>query len=127
MKKKLIIIFCGLIVCLGQGMASHAQTQPAVGQDEDFVYESGGKRDPFWPLVNKGGGVISYDKDLLSSEMSLQGIMVGNDGKNAAIINGIIVKEGDTIGLYVVEQVSTGSVTLRREQEVVTLTLNKEE
>ncbi len=123
--RQTLIILC---VMIWAGWAAGVSAQPAVTDaDAEFVYESGGRRDPFWPLVNKGGGIISYDKDLLSSEMALQGIIVGNDGKNIAIINGIIVKEGEMIGLYLVEEIGSGAVTLSREQETVTLTLNKEE
>lgn len=123
--RHIFIILCVMILA---GWAGGVFAWPAAAEeDAEFVYESGGLRDPFWPLVNKGGGIISYDKDLLSSEMSLQGIIVGNDGKNIAIINGIIVKEGEMIGLYLVEKIGSGAVTLSREQETVTLTLNKEE
>ncbi len=126
MKIYCLIIFLCILTCAGLTSEVYAEEQ-AAKSDTDFVYEDGGRRDPFWPLVNKGGGIISYDKDLLFSEMALQGIMVGNDGKNIAIINGIIAKEGDMLGLYLVKQVSSGSVILVRDQEILTLILNKEE
>ncbi len=116
-----VIIMLALAI-LGQAGIAWTGEEPG-----PFVYDDGGRRDPFWPLVNKGGGVVSYDKDLLSSEMILQGIMSGNDGTNVAIINGLILKEGETIGLYRIETIDQGSVVLTKGDETVTLTLIKEE
>lgn len=105
----------------------------AIAEDDalvqkSFVYDAKGKRDPFWPLVSETGSVITYDEqELSSSDMMLTGMLTGSDGKNIAVINGKIVKEGDMIGAFKVEKILTTAVVLDNGKEKSELYLQKEE
>ena len=93
--------------------------------DEGFIYNDHEKRDPFWPLVSPSGTILSYDKDLLISEISLEGIMTDPQGRNVAIINGTVLKQGDNIGLFEITAITKTQVTLKKGQEQAVLDLNK--
>ena len=62
------------------------------GQDA-FVYDDHGKRDPLWPLVSSTGSIINYDKEFQASDLKIEGVILGVNGQNLAIINGQIVKK----------------------------------
>ena len=94
---------------------------------EEFVYNDHGVRDPFWPLVSNGGAILTYDKDLLISELTLEGIMVGADGKNLAIINGRILQKNDEVGEFIISEIQSDGVILMKNQEKFELRLKKEE
>lgn len=96
-------------------------------QAAPFVYKDGGRRDPFWPLVNSSGGIISYNKSLTMSDMSLQGIMLGTGEDNAAIVNGMIVKKGDKIGVFTVKRITANSVIFEKDKKEFILKLKKED
>ncbi len=128
MKRFFLIVFLLLntnwVWADGPQKSPPSQPQP---QEQDFVYNDHGKRDPFWSLVNSKGAMINYDNDILISDMILEGIIVGTDGKNLAIINNIIVKPNDKVGLFVVEEIESDKVLLRKEQESFVLKIKKEE
>ena len=92
---------------------------------EQFIYNDHEKRDPFWPLVSPSGTILSYDKDLLISEITLEGIMTDVQGRNVAILNGTVLKQGDKIGLFDIESITKTQVTLHKGQERAILDLNK--
>ena len=96
-------------------------------QPQNFVYDDHGKRDPFWTLVTPAGVIINYDSDILISDMVLEGIIAGADGKNLAIINNTIVKPNDQVGLFVIEKIGLDKVLLRKGQESFALKIKKEE
>ena len=101
-----------------------AQQQPP---PQNFVYDDHGKRDPFWSLVTPAGVIINYDGDILISDLVLEGIIAGADGKNLAIINNTIVKPNDQVGLFVIEKIELDKVLLRKGQESFALKIKKEE
>ena len=96
-------------------------------QQQNFVYDDHGKRDPFWTLVTPTGVIVNYDSDVLISDMVLEGIIAGADGKNLAIINNTIVKPNDQFGLFVIEKIELDKVLLRKGQESFALKIKKEE
>ena len=104
-----------------------AIVSPLQAEESLFFSDDQGKRDPFWRLVTPSGVIINYDKDILASDMVLEGILVGENGNNVAIIDGKIIKEKDTLGVFIVEEIGPDSVVLRKGQENFTLTLKKEE
>ena len=95
--------------------------------EEDFVYDDHGKRDPFWSLVSPNGAIMNYDSDLQISDLILEGIISGPDGRNLAIINSNIVKTQDRIGFFIVEKIEQDKVVLVKGQESFTLKIKKEE
>ena len=106
---------------------SGADEEFAPGPLEVFIYDDYGKRDPFWRLVTASGAIVTHEKDLLISDMILEGIMTEGDGNNIAIINGRIVKADDAIGAFVIKKIDTDTVILERGKKVFTLKLKKED
>ena len=124
----LIIVSLSLIFIANSGEAKQKLNEKLMLQEEGTsVYNDHEKRDPFWQLVTPGGAIVNYEKDFLISDMILEGIIVGKDGANIAVINGIIVNPDDKIGLYIVKIVGNDYVVLQKGRESYTLKLKKEE
>ena len=96
------------------------------GQDA-FVYDDHGKRDPLWPLVSSAGNIINYDKEFQASDLKIEGIMLGVNGQNLAIINGQTVRKGDLLGAFAVAEIWENIVILKQGEQTFELKLNKEE
>lgn len=96
-------------------------------QDQAFVYNDHGRRDPFWRLVTTGGVILNYDKNLVIADMTLEGISYDAGGQSMAIINGMIFKRDDRMGVYTITKIDPKKVTLVKEQETFVLELKKEE
>ena len=101
----------------------------AVGADEGelFVYDDHGKRDPLWRLVSPTGVILNYETDFLITDLVLEGIMVGMDGDNLAIVNGRILRTNDTIGQFVAEKITEDVIILRKDKLKFELKLKKGE
>ncbi len=112
-----------LVMILGcWGMATFA-----VANDTNFVYDDHGKRDPFWKLVSPSGAIVTYETDLLLTDMTLEGIIFDPNGNSLAIINGVVVERKGRFGLYTIEKIETDKVILQKGLENFTLELKKEE
>jgi len=94
---------------------------------ELFVYDDQGRRDPFWRLVSPSGAILNYETDFLITDLALEGIMAGKDGKNYAIVNGRILKATDTIGQFVVERIDDDRIILKKGRKKFELKLKKGE
>ncbi len=64
---------------------------------EQFVYDSKGKRDPFIPLVTPDGRLLNLDTEQAKGALNLEGIIYDEKGVSYAIVNGAVVKIGDTV------------------------------
>jgi len=102
-RKKPVIIFL-LIFCV---TAAHAAEKP-------HAYDARGKRDPFVPLVGAlSKGRAEVLEDVMSiEELELQGIAGDSLGRMVAILNGEMVREGETIGRVTVKRVLGNTVKL---------------
>ncbi len=83
-------------------------------QTEDMGYESGGRRDPFVPLVTQK---VKSTTDGLQGvqgigDIILEGIVWEPTGRSIAIMNGAIVKEGDRAGAVRIEKIEEKRVIL---------------
>lgn len=117
-----------LIMALAGVTPCGAADEEAGGEGRpDHVYDSHDRRDPFWPLVNSKGMIVSFEKDLLATDLILEGIYVGDGGKNVAIINGKILQKDESIGVFTVKDIKENRVTLQKGQERVILKLKKED
>ena len=96
-------------------------------EKEPFAYDDYERRDPFWRLVSPSGKVLNYETDFLITDLALEGIMAGKDGKNYAIINGRILKASDAIGQFVVERIDHDRIVLKKGKKKFELKLKKEE
>lgn len=82
-------------------------------------YNSFGRRDPFVPLVGvSAGGTKSGLLGILSiDDVDLQGIVVDPGGDEAVIINGDIIKKGETVGRVYIEEVDENAVVIFIDEE----------
>ncbi|MBN1869964.1 MAG: hypothetical protein JW847_05245 [Candidatus Omnitrophica bacterium] len=106
------------------GTAAAQEGQPV---PPSFVYDDHGRRDPFWPLVNANGVILNYESEFLITDLALEGIMAGTDGKNMAIINGRVLKTNDTIGQFSVGRIGEDSIILMKGKQKFELKLKKGE
>lgn len=104
-----------------------SMTSLVLANGEDFVYDDHGKRDPFWKLVSPNGAILSYETDLLFSDLTLEGIIYDPSGNSLAIINGIVVERDGKFGLYTIDKIDDRRVILQKGQESFVLELKKEE
>ena len=111
-----------VLMAFSTAVAQEEQQDP-----EPFVYDDSGRRDPFWPLVNSNGAILNYESEFLITDLALEGIMAGTAGENLAIINGRVLKTGDTIGQFVVERIVEDSIILKRGRQKFELKLKKGE
>jgi hypothetical protein len=101
-------ILCTIIVVAG------CVCWPHVG----LGYDSGGKRDPFVTLIERNKEKAKYKipsglEGVTSiQEVLLEGIAMGPMGKNAAIMNGQMVKENDKVGIVQIKKISKKKVEL---------------
>ena len=91
------------------------------------MYDDHGRRDPFLPLVGEGGNIISYETDFTISDLVLEGIMAGAQGAHIAIINGRVVKTGDQLGNFFIQEVQPESVIIKKDNLKFELKLEKED
>ena len=120
---KFAIIFILIFSTKGNSVAETGHLKDV----EIFVYDSHDKRDPMWPLVSTEGVIINYDNNLLISDLSLEGIMLGEGNDGLAIINGRVVKINDDIGDFIIVGIELDKVFLLRGQKKFELKLKKEE
>ena len=113
MKKALCLLFLGAVTVAG------------ADDHKAFVYNEQGKRDPLGPLVSPSGVMISYDTEIATTDISLEGVIIDKDGNNLAIINGKIVKAKDQFGIYMVDAISNDHVDLSNGQQKLTVGLKK--
>lgn len=94
----------------------------------DQAYSSGGRRDPFVPLLGISGAAIRSGLQGIASirDVDLQGIVVSDGGKRSVIINGEVISEGEAVGYISIEKVGTNTVVIQIENERHELELYKD-
>lgn len=116
---KITIVICILYIVI---------CRPAVAEEGLFTYNHHGKRDPFVPLVGVTARAFESLEDIMSIEdVNLQGIAVDSSGKKVAILNGEMVKEGETVGHLTVKKISKDTITIMIDEEESTLNIYVEE
>ena len=63
----------------------------------EVVYESGGRRDPFIPLVSAKGGLTNGGEKKSANDYRVEGIVFDPREGSFALINGKFYKKGDQI------------------------------
>jgi len=116
-KKLLFILILFITIC-----------RSGFGQDE-FVYDSKGKRNPFIPLVTAEGRLLKLDKqDTVSSGgLFIEGIIYDKFGRSFAIVNTEVVGIGDIVGDYQVLKIFENKVVFVKDGEPLEVELTKEE
>ena len=96
---------------------------------ERFIYDSGGKPDPFTPWVTADGRLqilISQEKKN-ESELELEGIIFDKYGLSYAMVNGVVVKIGDIIDGYQVLKVEEKRVIFIKDGELKEVAIKEDE
>jgi hypothetical protein len=96
-------------------------------QEEKFVYDDQGLRDPMRPLVSPTITFVDYETDFRVTDLRLEGIMSGQDGQSIAVINGQIVKTNDKVGEFIIMRITSDTVELKGGEQKFQLKLKKEE
>ena len=101
--------------------------RPAFAQ-EDFVYDSKGRRDPFIPLVTPEGRLLKLDKQesASASGLAIEGIIYDKNGRCFALVNGSVVGIGDMVGDYQVLKIRDNKVIFVKDGEPLEVELTKE-
>ncbi|MFH1380648.1 MAG: hypothetical protein ABIH57_00555 [Candidatus Omnitrophota bacterium] len=116
MKKSIIL---GIAVSMMFGLCAHAE--------DVYTYQSNGKRDPLIPLVGVNISAISSLDDIVNIEdVVLQGVATGAGGEKIAILNGEMVKVGQSGGRVTVKSISKDKVTITIDDEDYTLVMQEE-
>lgn len=80
---------------------------------EDFVYDSKSRRDPFIPLItHKARGAAGLEGVQTIEDVNLEGIVWDARGDSIAILNGVIIKEGQTIANVTMKRIEEKSISL---------------
>ncbi len=81
-------------------------------KQEESIYDSKGRRDPFIPLITRTAKATMAGLENAQSvdDIMLEGIVWDKGGGSIAILNGIIVQEGDEIGNVMIETINNDNI-----------------
>lgn len=88
---------------------------------EKIQYESGNRRDPFFPLISADGVIV---KTTDFSGYHVEGIIYDQREGSMALVNGEYYREGENVRGAILKKVHKDRVILVEEDEEVTLWLN---
>lgn len=94
---------------------------------DQFIYDSKKKRDPFIPLVTSDGRLLKLEQEEGVTGLLLEGIIYDKNGLSYAIVNGSVVKIGDFVGDYRVLKILEKKVIFIKEGELLEVKLKEEE
>ena len=90
----------------------------AVAEEDAYVYDSRGRRDPFIPLVGVTATAVSSLDDVMSIEdVKLQGVASNAAGVQVAIINGEMIKEGEKSGRVTLKEIAKEKIVILIDEE----------
>ena len=89
---------------------------------EEFIYDSHGKRDPF---VSAGEAYTGGGFGI--GELRLEGVIVDAQGDSYALVNGEIVREGESLEGFLLKKVETNRAIFDKDGEVLEVVLSQEE
>jgi hypothetical protein len=98
--------------------------------EQEFTYDAKGKRNPFIPLVTNDGRLLKLEQEenvQTEPGLLLDGIIYDKNGLSYAIVNGFVVKIGDTVGSYQVLKIESRKVIFIKGGETKEIELKKEE
>ena len=98
----------------------------AAGEGEKYSYQVQGKRDPFIPLISPAGFLLNLEPQE-NSVLSLEGIMYDPKGDSIAIINGELLKVGESAGDAVITSIEPDKVTVMKDNIKQDIELRREE
>ncbi len=115
LKSRLIAALCGVAVAA------------SVAAAQEYAYEARAKRNPFIPLVTPDGRLMKLDTlEEKVGDLTVEGITYDAHATSFAIVNGKVVKTGDTINGFVVLKIELGKVTFIKNNQLREVPLKKE-
>ena len=99
----------------------------SVYADPDYKYKVNGARNPFVPLLTSEGRLIQLEKRESRGEIKIEGIIFDNFGVSYAIVDGQVVKVGDSVGDKQVLKIEKNKVYFVKQGQVSEVELKKEE
>ncbi len=114
MMRYAILLLCLFVSLLSFDFCVYANSTDVAKVDVDlFKYDAAGRRDPFVLLVTKEGKIaFGYGTIRSIEDIRLEGIVYDPSGDSIAVINGMVLKENDTIGNIKLIKIETGKVSL---------------
>ncbi|GEM_PF-6012477 len=113
---KFFICFCCAAFIFGFFVFSYGR--------EKYIYDASGNRNPFTPLITSDGRFINLDKVDAPKSLSLEGIMYDERiGISYAIVNAVVVKQGDTIEGSQVMKIEENKVYFIKDGQILELEL----
>ena len=103
-----------------------AAASGVLAEEQKYSYKFQNKRDPFVPLVSPAGYLLNLEPED-NSALKLDGIMYDPHGDSIAIINGSLVRVGETIGDAVLSSIEQNKVTVIKDNQKVDIELRREE
>jgi type II secretory pathway component PulC len=94
--------------------------------EEQFTYDSKGKRNPFIPLLTSDGRLINLDKEAPKGDLIVEGIIFDKKGRSYAIVNGEVVGIGDAVAGYEILKIENDKVVFIKESKITEIKVNKE-
>lgn len=95
--------------------------------EEGFIYDSKGRRDPFIPLLGKGAEFLFIEEAVESvAGICLTGVVYDPTGQSFATINDEVVVENDLVGGFKVKEIRDGKVVLQKDNEEFVVNLIEE-
>lgn len=93
-----------------------------------YKYDAKDKRDPFTPLIDRNGSLLpEYRPAATAVTLNLEGIVWSGAGDSYAVISGMVLRSGETIGDYTIKKIERSRVILGRAGEETVLNLRGEE
>jgi len=114
-KSQILLIVCMVFIFLG---FSFAQDEPG--------YDSGGRRNPFIPLVTNDGRLLNLEPQPDTVGLSLEGIIYDKHGVSYAVVNQEVVKTGEYAGEYQVLKIEARKVTFIKDGQTLETELKDE-
>lgn len=94
---------------LGQAFAEPSQS---------FHYDAKGRRDPFLPW---DGSEAKSKSEMDTQDLHVEGIIFDQAKGSLAVVNGAVLKEGDSVGPYKVTKIEKEKVLITKDDEKVWL------
>lgn len=95
---------------------------------KSFIYDSKGKRDPFVPLIIREFRSYANLENIETVEdLMLEGVLWDPEGGSIAVLNGVILKEGDLVNNVHILKIAPTKVFLKIDNHEYEVNLQKEE
>ncbi len=116
LSRQTILFLCFLCFC------------PVLFAQDEFIYDSKGKRNPFIALITADGRLLKLEQeDTTASPLVVEGIIYDKRGLSYAIVNGEIKSIGDKVSDYQVLRIEKNKVIFVKEGQPIEVKLKEEE